>query len=409
MKRRLFLQIYAAFLGLTFVWLVTTAIVGKVMWGERDRGWAEHVQGTFAVLADDLPAPDAPPEQQAAALEALAGRTKLGLALWSADRELVAATFDDPEPPRGEAHWVHRGGPGLVGRLPDGRWLEAVAPNEHERRFGHFFGFLGVVGAVMAAGCWPVARRITRRLELLQHGVDRWGEGALDTRVPVLGHDEIAELAARFNTSADRIQALVEGQRRMLASASHELRSPLARVRMALELLADGDPARQRLVDGAERDVVELDELIGDLLLASRLEARPVATEPVDLGAIAAEEAARVGATATGEGVVRGDAKALRRMVRNLLENAVRYGAAPIEVAVQGGHLRVSDRGPGVAESERERIWEPFYRPAGHKESDGGVGLGLALVKQIAERHGGSASCAPREGGGTTFRVDLPS
>ncbi len=139
--------------------------------------------------------------------------------------------------------------------------------------------------------------------------------------------------------------------------------------------------------------------------------------EEIDLLGLVAEEGARAGAAIQGEPAhVSGDPRMLRRLVRNLLENARRYGAGtPIEAAVTPGAegevvLRVMDRGPGVAESERERIFEPFYRPAGFAETaDGGVGLGLALVRQIANHHGGRARCLAREGGGTCFEVTLAS
>lgn len=157
---------------------------------------------------------------------------------------------------------------------------------------------LGQVGGIGGDG--------TRRLEDLQRGVEGLGAGDLRSRVAVSGRDEIADLARRFNVAADRIEALVDDQRRMLASASHELRSPLARVRMALELVADDAPERREVVLAACRDVEELDALVGDLLLASRLEARAPAQEAVDLTALAAEEGARAGAVVhAGEPAVR--------------------------------------------------------------------------------------------------------
>jgi signal transduction histidine kinase len=200
----------------------------------------------------------------------------------------------------------------------------------------------------------------------------------------------------------------------MLASASHELRSPLARLRLAIELLAEAAPQQRALANEAGRDVEELDALVGDLLLASRLEARPPVREPIDLAALLAEEVQRAGARdmSSGPAAYEGDPAALRRLVRNLLENAARHGRPPVEAGVEamanGWRIVVEDRGPGVAESERERIFAAFYRPAGHREGDGGVGLGLSLVRQIAQRHGGSARCEPRPGGGSRFVVELP-
>ena len=243
------------------------------------------------------------------------------------------------------------------------------------------------------------------------------GAGDLATRVEVEGKDEIAALARSFNQAAERIQALVAAQRDTLAAASHELRTPLARIRMAVELLAEnGDPALSARV---ERDVEDLDELIEEILLASRLSTleRPQHLERIDLQALAAEEAARAGADFAGEPVrVAGEGRLLARLIRNLLENAARHAPgspALVEVEARDEHalLRVSDRGPGVPEAERERIFEPFYRQTGRREGLGderGVGLGLSLVRQIARRHGGDATCRPREGGGACFEVNLP-
>jgi signal transduction histidine kinase len=278
-------------------------------------------------------------------------------------------------------------------------------------------GVLGLVlmALVIAAGSYPVARRLTRRLERLQQRVDALGGGDLKVRVDVEGRDEVADLARSFNRAAERIERLVGAQRSMLAGASHELRSPLARIRVAVELL--GETAPPELARRLVLDVEELDALVAELLLASRLEAlpHPERVEEVDLLALVAEECARVEAEVDGTPVqVAGDARMLRRMVRNLLENAARYGAgSPVEASVAAAEgravVRVADRGPGVPDAERERIFEPFYRPAGWREGpEGGVGLGLALVRQIARHHGGEARWVAREGGGSCFEVSLP-
>ena len=200
-------------------------------------------------------------------------------------------------------------------------------------------------------------------------------------------------------------------QRRQLAFASHELRSPLARLRVSLELLAGDEALKER----AARDLGELDALIGELLEASRLEAlgKPDRGETVDLLGLVAEEAARTGAVVEGEpALVRGDPRLLRRLVRNLLDNARRHAAgadveARVERVGEGARLTVADRGPGVPEAQRERIFEPFYRPPGTPETGASFGLGLALVRQIARAHGGEARCLPRDGGGTVFEATL--
>jgi len=273
-----------------------------------------------------------------------------------------------------------------------------------------------IVSLAVMVGSYPVVRRLTQRLEQLRRGVERWAEGDLSVRVAEDGNDEAAFLAQRFNHAAARIEALLNSHKSLLANASHELRSPLARIRMGLELM-DGAPS-PRQKEEMLRSIGELDQLIDEILLASRLDARESdvgSFEAVDLTGLAAEECARAGAelSATGPVSVQGVPRLLRRALRNLLENARRYSSGPVEVELrqQGGQavVRVCDRGPGVPPEQRERIFEPFYRLPGASERDGGVGLGLALVRSIAERHRGRVHCEGREGGGASFVLTLPA
>jgi len=323
--------------------------------------------------------------------------------------------------------------------------------------FGLTFGWmLMVVGVAVALGAYPIMRRLTLRLEALQRGVERWGSGDLSARVNTGGRDEIAFLAERFNHAAERIETLMESHKSLLANASHELRSPLARIRMSLELMAPtlvasrtalppeganfprGGPSENSPVSACmheiKRSITELDQLIDEILLASRLDAKQADAEPfesLDLTGLAAEECARTHAELSAElgpdagGVagsgahsltVQGSPRLLRRLIRNLLENARRYstGDVNLELAKLRVGIRtlavitVHDRGPGVPAAQRERIFEPFYRLPGASERDGGVGLGLALVKSIAQRHGGTVRCEARPGGGASFIVELP-
>ncbi|WP_284617330.1 sensor histidine kinase [Aquabacterium humicola] len=277
---------------------------------------------------------------------------------------------------------------------------------------------LGLLLVAVAAGAYPVVRRLTRRLESLKQGVEAFGAGKLGQRVDESGRDEVAALAGTFNRTAERIEALVRSHQSLLANASHELRSPLARLKMAVAMYGDAaDAQRAALRQEIETDVAELDALVEEVLLASRLDAAGVLErrEPVELLGLAAEEAARVGAQAAGSAVtVQGSERLLRRALRNLLENAHRYGGAEVEAQIVqrpdgGAEARVSDRGPGVPAAFRERIFEPFFRLPGHAEREGGVGLGLSLVRQIAEHHGGSVRCEPRDGGGSCFVLALPA
>ncbi len=306
--------------------------------------------------------------------------------------------------------------------------------------FGFNFGWmLGLVGLAVALGAYPVMRRLTLRLEALQRGVERWGAGDLSARINTEGQDEVAFLARRFNHAAERIETLMDSHKSLLANASHELRSPLARIRMGLELMGVDKDSPQRME--ISRSINELDQLIDEILLASRLDARNTDAEPfeaLDLTGLAAEECSRVNAELQAElekemapekgetGVadsahsltVQGSPRLLRRLIRNLLENARRYsqGDISLELAQQQERagadrravIKVHDRGPGVPAGQRERIFEPFYRLPGASEREGGVGLGLALVKSISERHGGTVRCEARPGGGASFIVELP-
>ncbi|WP_332777656.1 sensor histidine kinase [Polaromonas sp.] len=327
------------------------------------------------------------------------------------------------------------------------------------------FGFgwmLVLVGLAVALGAYPIIRRLTLRLEALQRGVERWGAGDLSARVNADGHDEVAFLAERFNHAAERIETLMESHKSLLANASHELRSPLARIRMGLELMENraptlvasrasgvalplssevganfpgGGPAENSTLkrsptpkEEISRSINELDQLIDEILLASRLDARQADAEPfemLDLTGLAAEECARVnaelytgpdGTDAEHSVTVQGSPRLLRRLIRNLLENARRYSLGEISLELthrgSGTHqqavIRVNDRGPGVPAAQRERIFEPFYRLPGASEREGSVGLGLALVKSISQRHGGTVRCEARTGGGASFVVELP-
>lgn len=281
-----------------------------------------------------------------------------------------------------------------------------------------FAWMLAFIAVAVALGTYPIVRRLTKRLEALQQGVHRWGEGDLTTRLPQQGHDEVANLAKGFNAAAERVQALLQSHKALLANASHELRSPLTRIRMGLELMGPQTPTELR--DEIARNIQELDQLIDEILLASRLDASEVdigTMEPVDLLGLAAEECARLDAQLQVDGAsntleVLGVGKLLRRVVRNLLENARRHAAGDVTlslaVASEQIEIRVCDQGPGVPEALRERIFEPFYRLPGASERDGGVGLGLALVKSIVLRHGGTVRCENHAGGGACFCVCLP-
>jgi len=405
---RIWFAMLATLVALTLLAGAAWKLYGERTWGANLRAWAE-------IASSVLPPADAPAEQQRDAVLQWHKKLRADIALYARDgTEIVATAPDLPSTLQASDELMStRHGPALALRLPDGR---SIITRRHGGGPRPPFGLLTTL-LVLAAGvgiaAYPVARRITRRLERLQAGVDRLGQGDLTARVKVEGRDEIAQLATRFNAAAGRIEQLVQSHRTLLANASHELRSPLARVRMAAEML--GANARPDLKRELERDIAELDALIDEILLSSRLDATDVRSEfeRVDLTALVAEECVRTAAQLEAQPVfVHGSPRLLHRMVRNLLENAQRYGnGAPVDVklsAQQTVVLEVCDRGPGIAGDERERIFEPFYRARGAAESSGGVGLGLALVRKVAEQHDGRVACLPRDGGGSIFRVELP-
>ena len=367
--RRLYLRIYLAVLAS----LVVFALAAGLLWRELGDHRSQHeVAATLAL--NILPPAGAPRSEHQAALERLATNLHGDISVFSPDRERLASVGEPlPAPARegwGRGRWSVE--------LDDGRWLSArlYKGRRHAPVLGLFFT-LALVALAVGVGAYPVVRRLTRRLERLQQGVETLAAGDLSVRVKVEGRDEVARLAESFNHAAARIEELVRAHKTLLANASHELRTPLARIRMAIEL-----PERRGEL---EKDIAELDALVEEILLASRLEAKEeLALEEVDLLALAAEESARYDSVdLEGEPTtVRGDPRLLRRMIRNLLENAHKHGSPPVKATLRNRELRVCDSGPCVPEAEREKVFEPFYR-----------GLGLSIVRQIARRHGGDVRC----------------
>jgi signal transduction histidine kinase len=415
--RKLYLRIYLAVIASIVVSVALAGLAWRVV-AERESFIPR--QQFFQALAERmLPPPDATPAQQRESLERWRQLSGFDLALVAPDGRLIASTGPEiwDETSRSE---LRRGAFGRRSiTMVDGRQIFAQPPPSMRGPFRGLSWLLALFGiAIIVALCaWPVVRRLTRDLEKLEAGVASFGAGQLSARVNVKSRDEIGRLSATFNQTAERIETLVRANRALLANASHELRSPLARLRMSVENVGADTP--QAVRDEIARNIRELDALVEEILTSSRLEARPdgsLKVEPLDLRPLAAEECARAGAefhAGPGSQVeVRGDARLLQRLMRNLLENANRYAnGSRVEASLYSAdgemYFDVCDRGPGVEPSERERIFEPFYRPSGASERSGGVGLGLALVRQIARAHGGDATCLPRDGGGACFRVRL--
>jgi signal transduction histidine kinase len=413
-QRRLFWKIYLTLLAS----LVAVAVLMGAFWalvGESGR----FGSGAFPLEADErlIPGRDSPPGAVAAAMKRLGNEMNADISVYDAHGSLVAA--QGPPIPFGVGGRERSGPPHIVRiDLVDGRTVLARLRPPGPRPHLRILSVVMIVAAGIGLAAFPLTARLTRRLEGLRTGVERWGAGELSLRVDDAGDDEVAVVARAFNVAASRVEGLLTSKRTMLANVSHELRSPLARLRMAIELWLAKPNAD--LIAEINRNLAESDQLVDEILLASRLDYDRMTKPPgvrVDLTALAAEEAARfepgvASLEGGGQSVeIEGDATLLRRLIRNLLDNAVKHGRPPVRIAVtrngNTARVAVADRGDGIAPDERERVFEPFYRPAGRGESSGGWGLGLSLVRQIAERHGGRVACDAEPGGGGRFVADL--
>jgi signal transduction histidine kinase len=421
-QRALFWRVYLTLLG----GLALVAILSAVLWHWMlDQPMPTAVGIPGAALGALLPDPGAPQPVLAEAVRRMSAAETGRVTLVDPDGRILAAARAGRllSPRAAEIPLVNVGFvASWRARLADGRTLRIDTPRRLRAEGHHMLQMLLGIAAVVGLAAYPAVSRLTRRLERLRASLDAWGGGRLDARAGVDGRDEIAAVASSFNAAADRVEGLLAAHKALLAHASHELRSPLTRLRLAVEIYAASpDPALRPAIEG---DIAELDGLVEEILLASRLDHAPAATEreTIDLLGLAAEEAARAGAILRKADPsqtafdVQGSPRLLRRLIRNLVENAGKHGRPPVEIELARRDdplgpavaITVADQGPGIAEAERERVFEPFYRPRGHAESAGSWGLGLSIVRQIAERHGGTVACEAAPDGGGRFVAVLP-
>ena len=416
-RNSLFLKIYATLLAALAVVAFASAVFWWVGQNREEEGWRGRRDRFIAAM---LPPADGPALLRPT-LERLGRAFDAEIAVYGPDGRLVAASSRGFPPRLRRGDWENgedrrmrrpKGMHAMLVPLDDGRSV-AVRMAQTDGPGGGL-AYLAMIAAVTGLAAYPVVRHLTRRLEILRRGVDAWGEGALVTRVPAKGSDEVAAVAKSFNRAADHIERMIEAHRTLLANASHELRSPLARLRMAIDLYETG-PGEARKAE-IVRNLGELDDLVEEILLASRLDHADGLdrSEAVDLLPLASEEGARNGiAVAGAPALVQGDPKLLTRLVRNLMQNALRHGAPPVDVDVVPADARVTlsvrDHGSGIPESEGSRVFEAFYRPTGRGEQAGGWGLGLSLVRQIATHHGGAVRHETPADGGARFVVSFPA
>ncbi|RME22185.1 MAG: sensor histidine kinase [Deltaproteobacteria bacterium] len=290
-----------------------------------------------------------------------------------------------------------------------------------QRRIGLALLMLAAVGVVAGV---LASRWMLRPLEVAGDAMARIADGDLSHRVADEGGDAAARIGRIFNRMADRVQGMVEGQRELMAAISHELRTPLARMRLQAELLRE-QGADERRVAALEADIAEVDDLIGELLESARLHQGMLALhrEPVSVRALVDEVLAeglqgdRPVDLHIPDGLqVHADRSRLARALRNLLQNVGRYTPESTPVAItastedDGVHIVVADRGPGVPDDALARLFDPFFRAEqSRSRSTGGLGLGLMLVRQVAEAHGGRVAARNRSGGGLEVELVLPA
>ena len=273
----------------------------------------------------------------------------------------------------------------------------------------------GALLTLLAA--WWLARRAIRPLQRLQQAVTSLGRGQTPERLPETGPREIAALSRRFNDMAKQVEDLLAARTVLLAGVSHDLRTPLARLRLAVEMLVKKPSAE--LAAQVEGDIEAMDRLIGDVLTLARglgheavqrVAVPELLTELVDAipGAVDKVQITPI------EEVLEVPPGALRRILSNLLENALRYGNGQpvmLQAEVKNGLCRIGvlDRGPGIPPAELEKVFRPFYRlEASRSVSTGGSGLGLAIVRQLAAAQGWQVMLQARSGGGLAAWLEIP-
>lgn len=341
----------------------------------------------------------------------------VGVAIWlqHPEHEHEPRVFDRRQAAPGSSGPGHRPPPphegGRKPHGPPGPMLPIIAGS-----------IVSIIFAALLA--WYFARPIRS----LRRAFEAVAGGALETRIGAsMGkrRDELADLGQNFDHMAERLQGLVEGQRRLLHDVSHEMRSPLARLQAATDLIRQQPERSAEFVARIERDTARMDRLVGELLTLARLDAGITGKhgDAVDLREVIAGivddarfEAERKGCIVAVEiddaAVVHGSHELLHRALENVVRNAVRFSPEGASVAVSAEltdgrqRITVADRGPGVPAAELETIFEPFFRSGTHGSA--GYGLGLAISRRIVEAHGGRISAANRDGGGLRVTLELP-
>ena len=300
----------------------------------------------------------------------------------------------------------------------EGYWIGFPLPPRPQNDIpARALAWVVVIMVLLLIAAFAFARYLARPLGDLRNAVERVGRGETPPPLPESGTSEIAAVNRGFNAMLANLRQIERDRAILLAGVSHDLRTPLARLRLGIELSQADEATR----DGMASDIDEMNRIIDQFLYFARVETAQVA-EPIDVAALLAttvERYARAGhalrLASEGQPFVRMKPAALSRVAGNLIDNALAYGKPPVDVAarVDGDDVvvDVADRGPGIAPGDVERLKQPFTRAGearAREDGAAGAGLGLAIVDRIARLHGGTLELLPRDGGGTIARVRLP-
>ncbi len=277
----------------------------------------------------------------------------------------------------------------------------------------------------LALACYALAYQLTAPLRSLRVAVEAFGAGKLDARAPEQRHDEMGALAGAFNRMADRIQVLLGAERRLLLDISHELRSPLARLSVAIEL-ARANQASVRPLDRIQKEADRLNDLISQMLQVTRMETQnSKVSQPVRVDELVRDIVNDCSIEASAAGcalvfpvpepvTVNGDPELLRRAIENVLRNAIRYAPSEskIDITIKSAdgavHVRIRDQGPGVPEAALPHLFDPFFRvDSDRNRMRGGVGLGLSIARRAVELHRGKLT-AVNANPGLQVDIELP-
>lgn len=437
--RGLFWRIFAGGLGLLLLVAAAFTVVGNLLRtspiSRTPERLARYAAEQVSHHADD-------PGRVDAELKEIASFFHVDIAAYGADGKPIAMAGESPPKPRDTAavkplrsgvHYLDKPRPTWVAPIP-GLPGATMVVSSHPRSFSlaRAGTFLAVALLALALLTIPFAILMTRPLAHLADAARRFGDGDMEARSGLKRRDELGELSRVFDEMADRVAGMVRNQRQLLFDVSHEMRTPLARMRVALDLAAEGDVEKaRRYLDEIRTDVEELDRIVGDVLASARLAVsgnggdiplRREAIDPADVLAWAAERF-RLGHPGRQLDLqvterlptVQADPELLRRAIDKLLDNAGKYSDAPTPVtltaSVEDGALviEVQDQGIGVDPEDLPRLFVPFFRTerSRHRRPDG-VGLGLPLARRLVEAHGGKVDFRSQVGQGSTVTVRLP-